>query len=238
MRTTALALLVVLGAALVGCRSSGPDGQFARALPGDLPPSPRPGVRYCKVWVPATWRRVPHLVQATQGGMKNESITVMKTTAHEVMVQGPQKHTVDQCKPSCTTTLVETKPGGYHWEKDASGCWTYVYRHPEYRWCEKTVREQDVKFCYTTPPKFETVVETRPVKRCRQTYVPPKYDVVYKKEIYEPGHWEWRATSACGRAPQATRDGRAWSDKLPIKRRCPPCAKPAPALDCGCPRTN
>ena len=234
MRTIALALLVAGAAALAGCQGSG--GQYARALPGDLPASPEPGQRYCKVWVPPQYRTVPKLVKASGPSMKTETITVLKTTANEVMVQGPEEHNVSQGAHTCNSTLVQTKPGGYHWEKDSAGCWQYKHRLPEYQWCDKTVQEDGVKFCYTTPPKYETVVETRPVQTCRQSYVPPKYEVRYEQELYKPGHWEWRSQKACGSMP--TQDTRAWSSEQLVKERCVRPAPAAPALDCGCPRSN
>ena len=64
--------------------------------------------------------------------------------------------------------------------------------------------------------------------------MPPKYETVYDTVVYEPGHWEWRESTACG----PTQDKRAFGKPRAMKRACTSCEKPAKALDCGCPRTN
>ena len=233
MRKTVLALCGVAALMLAGCTSaSNQSAGLAKALPA-LPANPDPTKRYCKVWVPPKTRMVPKLVQTCGSSMKTECITVMETQAKEVMVRGPIEREVDPCRRQCTDTLVQAKPGGYRWECDGD-CWQYKYRAPEYKWCSKTVEEDKVRYCYTHPAEYETVVETRPVKRQRQTYVPPKYEVKWVEEVYEPGRWEWQATEACG----PSKDCRTWSDKHVYKSDCGGCPKPAPALDCGCPKTN
>ncbi len=233
MRMTALALCCAIGVLVLGgCTSAGTNSGLAQALP-DLPDNPDPTKRYCKVWVPPKTRMVPKLVQVCGGRMETENITVMKTTARDVMVEGPIERPVDPCRQRCTDTLVQVKPGGYRWECDGD-CWQYRYRAPEYKWCSKTVEEKKVKYCYTHPPKYETVVETTPVKRCRQKYVPPQYETKWVEEVYEQGRWEWRATTKCDPAP----DCREWSPKHVYESKCGGCPKPAPALDCSCPRSN
>ncbi len=235
MRKTALALVVLSALVLAGCVSgSGARGtSLARDLPR-LPDNPDPTKKYCKVWVPAKTRMVPKLVKVCGSSMKTETVKVMKTTARDVMVEGPQERQVDPCCPTCTDTLVQAKPGGYRWECDGE-CWQYKYRAPEYKWCSKTVKEKKIAYCYTTPAKYETVVETRQVCRPRQTYVPPKYETKWVEEVYEPGHWEWRAGQSCG---TGNNDCRTWSPKHVYESDCGGCPKPAKALDCGCPTTN
>ena len=233
MRKTVLALVAVAAFVLAGCSATSNTGAgLARALP-DLPDNPDPSKRYCKVWVEPKTRMVPKLVKTCEGGTKTECITVMKTTAREVMVEGPIERPVDPCRQTCTDTLVQCKPGGYRWECDGE-CWQYRYRKPEYKWCSKTVEEKKINYCYTHPPKYETVVETVPVKRNRQSYVPPKYEVQWVEEVYEPGRWEWRATESCGPG----KDCREWSGKHVYESKCGGCPPPAKALDCSCPRTN
>lgn len=233
MRKTVLALCALGVFVLAGCTSAANSGTgLAKALP-DLPVNPDPSKRYCKVWVPAKTRMVPKLVQTCGSSMKEECITVNQTRAREVMVQGPIERPVDPCRQRCTDTLVQTKPGGYRWECDDE-CWQYRHRAPEYKWCSKTVEENKVSYCYTHPPKYETVVETRPVTRTRNTYVPPQYETQWVEEVYEPGHWEWKATPSCG----PSKDCRTWSKKHVYKSDCGGCPPPAPALDCGCARTN
>ncbi|MDA1196029.1 MAG: hypothetical protein O2894_12725 [Planctomycetota bacterium] len=232
MRTSMLVLAALVASALTGCTSAGTQNGIAQALPS-LPANPDPSKRYCKVWVPAKTRMVPKLVQTCGSSMKSEPVTVMQTSAREVMVKGPVEHPVDPCCQTCTDTLVQAKPGGYRWECDG-GCWQYKYRPAEYKWCSKTVQEDKVRFCYTHPAEYETVVETRPVTRCRKTYVPPQYDVKYVEEVYEAGYWEWRATEKCG----PTTDCRDWSGKHVYESECGGCPRPSPALDCSCPRSN
>ena len=233
MRKTVLALGAIAAFVLAGCTSANShQAGMARALP-QLPANPDPSKKYCKVWVPPKTRMVPKLVKTCEGGMKEECITVMKTSMRDVMVEGPIERPVEPCRNQCTDTLVQCKPGGYRWECDGE-CWQYVYRAPEYKWCNKVVEENKVNFCYTHPPKYETVVETVPVQRKRQTYVPAQYEVKWVEEVYEPGRWEWRAGESCGE-PQ---DMRKWGAKHVYETECGGCPKPSPALDCSCPRTN
>lgn len=233
MRKTVLALGAIAAFVLAGCTASSNSGAGLRAALPDLPDNPDPTKRYCKVWVPPKTRMVPKLVQKCGSTMKEECITVMQTTAREEMVQPAIERKVDPCRQTCTDTLVQCKPGGYRWECDGE-CWQYKYRPPEYKWCSKTVQENKIDYCYTHPPVYETVVETRPVQRKRQTYCPPKYDVQWVEEVYEPGRWEWRATTKC----DEPKDCRPWSKKHVYSSQCGGCPPPSPALDCSCPRTN
>jgi len=205
----------------------------AWGVPQDLPANPAPGKRYCKVFVPPTYRMVPKLCKVDAGGMKTEQITVMKTTAKEVCVRPSETRTVRGCDSRCEKTAVQVKPGGYRWEKDCKDCWQYKYRPPAYKWCDKTVQEEGIKFCYQTPPEFKTVVTTKPVCRERKSYVPPQYKVTWVKEEFTPGHCEWLAKDGCGKTCDR-RGAKNYTMKRVRSRSCP-----APkALDCGCPTTN
>jgi hypothetical protein len=231
------ALLVVVAGGLVGCQ--GLDyarpcrGELAQ-LPVDLPANPDPTKKYCKVWVPATYRKVPKLVQCAPGCEKSVDVTVMETTAREVLVRPCSRKCATTCGTTCNEALVQVKPGGYRWE-DCGGCWQYKYRPPQYKWCHKTVKEDGIGYCLETPAEYETVVETRPVRKTRTEYVPPKYRVAYVNEVFTPGHYEWRAEGECACTP----DRRRWSTpRLQSKTTtgCPP--RPKVALDCGCPPIN
>ncbi len=237
MRTIALALMTVAAIALTGCSSTcdgGPCGPgVERALTADLPPNPAPGAKYCKVWVPPTYRKVPRLVQTRSGGVACEDITVMRTTAEEVMVKPPVRRTVTGCDTQCEKTLVMVKPGGYRWEKDGDCCWQRKYRAPEYKWCEKTRQEEGIQFCYEHPAEYKTVVTTKPVTRARRKYIPPTYKTEWVKEEFTPGRWEWRATKACNDLPD-----RRELKTYELENDCRPACPPKKALDCGCPSTN
>ncbi len=234
MRTIALALMATAAIALMGCASNTErvTGN-AWGIPKDLPDNPNPNKRYCKKYVEPTYRMVPKLCKVDAGGMKSECITVMKTTAEEVCVQPSTTRTVQGCDVRCEKTAVQVKPGGNRWEKDCNGCWQYVYRAPEYKWCDKTRQEEGIKFCYDTPAEYKTVVTSTPVQRTRKTYVPPKYEVKWVKEVYTPGHCEWVEGDGCGKTCD-TRGAKNYTTKRVRSRNCP-----APkALDCGCPKTN
>lgn len=237
MRTIALALVAAAAIALGGCSSTcegGPCGVgVERALTADLPANPQPDTKYCKVWVPPTYRKVPVLRQATRGGVVCEDVTVMETHAEEVMVKPPVRRTVTACDEQCEKTLVMVKPGGYRWEKDGECCWQYKYRAPEYKWCEKTRQEEGIQFCYEHPAKYETVVTSKPVQRARRKYIPPKYEVEWVEREFTPGRWEWKTTRAC----EPTKDRRKFKT-YELENHCRKACPPPKALDCGCPRTN
>ncbi|MDJ0521843.1 MAG: hypothetical protein QNJ90_07185 [Planctomycetota bacterium] len=238
MRTLALVFVAVTAIALAGCSGSRCEGEGCgvdqvRALNPDLPANPSPDTKYCKVWVPPTYRKVPVMRQVSKGGVECENVTVMRTEAKEVMVAPPVRRTVTACDEQCEKTLVMVKPGGYRWEKDGDCCWQYRYRSPEYKWCEKTRKEEGIEFCYEHPPEYKTVVTSKPVQRARYNYVPPKYEVEWVKQEFTPGRWEWKAEKVC-KPTEDKREFRSYTLKNECKPKCPP----KKALDCGCPSTN
>ena len=206
-----LALLALFGVALIslgGCSSvvGGCCPDDIRSLPQDLPATPDPTKKYCKVWVPPVYRNVPRLVKADCGCTTREEITVMEVSARDVCVKPAERRTGQTCGTDCDDSLVQIKTGGYRWEHDGT-CWQYKYRCPQYKWCKKNVREDGIDYCYETPAEYKTIVESTPVERQRVKYTPPKYEMKYKKEIFRPGHWEWRAHAAS----ECTPDRRKWT---------------------------
>ena len=71
-----------------------------------------------------------------------------------------------------------------------------------------------------TPPQYDVVAKTKTVCEDRTRYVPPEYGVIYRKELYACGHWEWKAKYGC-------------EDRC--KKPCPqkPVCLPGPG-GCGC----
>ncbi len=235
--TLLLGLLVVTAGGLAGCQGTGYAKQCQGtlgSLPPDLPASPDPTKKYCKVWVPPTYRNVPKLVKCAPGCTTTEDVKIMQTRAYDVLVEPGRGKCATTCGTTCEESLVQVKPGGYRWE-DCGGCWQYKWRPPQYKWCQRKVRDEGIDYCFETPAKYKTVVETRPVVKQRTKYVPPKYRISYAKEIYKPGHYEWRAEGECACTP----DRRKWSTPRVQAKKCGGCPpRPRVALDCGCPPIN
>ena len=229
-------LLLVGAVVLAGCsagranlQSQHFDYGTAAVLPPDLPENPEPCMKYCKKWVEPTYRMVPKLVQCGCATERVIEETVMETRAREVCVKPRRCDTYERCGQTCDQELVQIKPGGFRWVGNAGcdckggDCWQYCEQCPEYKWCNKRVEENGIRYCVEQPPEYKTVVETVPVKRKRVEFVPPKYEIKYVRELYQPGHHEWVGT--CD--PSCSLDRRKWSK--PFK---------GTALTCDCPTTN
>ncbi|MDJ0976167.1 MAG: hypothetical protein QNJ98_17030 [Planctomycetota bacterium] len=191
---------------LAGCSSTAGRADTISGLPTDLPTSPDPCMQYCREYVPPVTRKVPKLVKCAPGQVKEEQYTVMETTYRDVQVKPKTFACRTGCGTTCEEQLVETKPGGYRWVQTAGGCWKYEYCPPEFKWCTRTVKEEGVDYCVETPAEYKTVAESRPVVKTRRRYVPPKYEIRYVDQEYQPGHWRWRASpkpagDSCGCRP-------------------------------------
>jgi hypothetical protein len=232
LRWALLALLCGSVAALAGCSHGSSGLEQTRSLPTDLPCNPDPTKKYCKVWVEPVYRKVPKVVMAAAPSTTKEEVLINRTTAYEVQTKPAEVRRGQTCGTDCDDNLVMVKPGGYRWEHDGT-CWQYKYRCPEYKWCKKKVQEDGIKYCYEIPAEYETVAKTEQVTELRDRYVPAQYKTVWVDEVFEPGHWEWRAHDAAGCTP----DRREWRGPTNVGRTCAPRAK-ARALDCGCPTTN
>jgi hypothetical protein len=211
---------------LAGCSSG--SGGCGRSLPLDLPADPDPCLKYCRVWVPPVYRDVPRLVQKCPGTVRKTDEVGYETRYREVMVKPPREHGVCVDGKTCDSTIVQVSPGGWQWQ-GAGDCWKYCWVPPCYKRCEKVVQEDRICYCVDEPAEFKTVAETVPVGRCREEYVPAQYEVVWVKELYQPGHYEWVASmecdcDSCGPCPPP--DDRC--------RRAVPTGGVAP----GAPRTN
>jgi hypothetical protein len=234
LRFALLALLCVSVTGLVGCTNgwSGAGGARTGAMPADLPAIPDPTKKYCKVWVPPVYRKVPKVVVCAPASMRTEEIVVNRTSAYEVMTKPAELRNGQTCGTDCEDSLVMVKPGGYRWETDGT-CYQYKYRCPDYKWCAKKVQEDGIKYCYEIPAEYETVASTEQVTKLRDCYVPATYKTVWVEQVYTPGHWEWQSHAASECVP----DGRQWRGPTNMGRSCAPAPKPA-ALDCGCARSN
>lgn len=232
LRWALLALLCVSVAGLAGCASRNAGIQDTMRAPSDLPTNPDPTKKYCKVWVPPVYRKVPKVVVAEAGYTTEEPILVNRTTAYEVETKPAELRRGQTCGTDCEDSLVMVKPGGYRWQHDGT-CWQYKYQCPEYKWCAKKVQEDGIKYCYEIPAEYETVAKTEQVTKMQPRYVPAKYKTVWVEEVWKPGRWEWRSHAAADCTP----DSRRWQGPVNMGRKCAP-PPAAPALDCGCARTN
>ncbi len=193
-------LAIATAFVLAGCQSSGVGcGDCAGALPPtNLPPSPDPCATYCKEYVAPVTRKVPKLVKLASCGWKESQVCVHEVSYDDVVTKpatcGCAKKT---CGTTCNESLVMIKPGGYRWLQNQDGCWKYEYCKPEYKWCERTTKEEGIEYCYDTPAEYETVARTRKVMKTRREYVPAKYGIKYVDEVYQPGHYRWRASVDC-----------------------------------------
>jgi hypothetical protein len=156
----------------------------------------------------------------------------METRYEEICVK-PRETCVNLTPgTSCEQAVVQTRPGGWRWREQEPGCWKYCYEPPCYTWCNKVVEEEGIAYCTESPPEYRTVVRHEPVTRYRTEYEPGRYEIVYQKEVYRPGHWEWRATQECSDcacpSPCPTRPF--------VQQPCQPPARGGVTADC--PRTN
>ncbi len=232
-RLVSALLLAFVGSALCACQNNAVfDGAWRDDVavappPLDLPDDPEPGVRYCKEWVKPTYRAKPKLVRVGCASEKKSVSYEYELRAKEVLVKPRTRRKVERAGISCNQEVVQTKPGGFRWERardcEGGNCWEYKERMPEFKWCNKKIRENGVEYCVEDPPEYKTVVEKVRVKRTRREYVPPKYKVKMTKEVYKPGHYRWVRKGIGG----CTKDHRIFSKPIP-----------GGALDCDCPTTN
>lgn len=200
------------------------------ALPTDLPRDPDPCLKYCKKWVPPVYRQVPSL-EMTPSCMQSVDRKIMKTCFVEREVKPRECKSLTKqlcsCENPCEQTAVEVCPGGWKWQDVGCDCWKYCYTPPTYKWCTKTVTEDKICYCAETPPEYETVAITCPTTTCDVKYIPPKYNVVWNRECYRPGHYIWvPENDACGSCQPEPCNPRTYivpTPKAGITKTCPRC---------------
>ena len=178
--------------------------------PSDLPKDPFPCTKYCKVWVPPVYRKVPRLEQVCGGPRRTEK-DVIETCFVTECVKPRQVYGCTTPSCDCDEVAVQVCPGGYRWQQAPDGCWRYCSCEPKYKWCKKHVHEDGITYCGEIPPEYRTVAVRNQKRVCDTVYEPGTWKTVWCEECYKPGHWEWRAVEDC-------------------------CA-PAPNCDCCAPRT-
>ncbi len=210
--------LATAASAFGGCASSKPP----------RPPFPTdddPCAAYCLVWVPPTYRDVPCLVQRDDGGARWRDVCVEKTVYREVEkpAEYVQRDIPDECR---AYGIVQTTPAREEWVcvkcRDCTSdcnedCWKKVRIPPQYEWCQKHETKDGWSYCAFTPPEYGIVAETVTCTEKRCDYVPPSYEVAHKREVYEPGHWEWQK-KYCAEEPAKC-----------LKAVCAPCDSCPPA---------
>jgi hypothetical protein len=236
VRCSVLATLVVVLALAGGCRC-GPQMPVDCDCPcggidPQLPADPNPCTKYCKVWVPPVYRDVPKVVQTCGCTVVQVPEKVQRVRFEDVCVK-PRTCKIG-CMPGtkCEQQAVQVRPGGFRYVQDGPNCWKYCYVKPCYQWCNKVVYEDGIEYCAESAPEYKTVARTEEQTVYRNVYVAPETKVQWVKEVYQPGHWEWRATHDC-------------CDCI-CDKPCPtieclerkPCRPATPALGRGCPRCN
>jgi hypothetical protein len=198
-----IALVVFVVGGLTGCAITGPcDSNVMTSsggcLPPNLPADPEPCTKYCKVWVPPTYRPKPKVVMTRPGYTRQVQGCKMEARYQEICVKPRETRWI--CEPgqvSCEDAVVQVSPGGYKWKDAGCGCYRYCYEPPVYQWCNKVVTEEGIDYCTERPPEYEMKVWHEKVPTCRQEYVPAEYGVCWEKEVFIPGHWEWQAVKEC-----------------------------------------
>ena len=194
-----LVMLTAVGG-LLGCSAIGYCDNACDApglLPPNLPDDPEPCTKYCKVWVPPVYRPKPCVVQKRPGYTKCVEDCVLKTEYQEVCVKPRESYRVCEPDHACEQAVVQATPGGYKWKDAGCGCYRYCYEPPCYQWCNKVVTEEGIDYCTEIPPEYRVRVRHRPKRVVSQQYVPAEYGVVWKKECFQPGRWEWQPIKEC-----------------------------------------
>ncbi|MCC7140259.1 MAG: hypothetical protein IT460_17700 [Planctomycetes bacterium] len=210
---TAVATLV-----LSACASS--SGRRPSAPP--FPTDPDVDATYCRVWVPPTYREVPRLVECAPCRVEHEKAFRRELTFKEVCTPGSYE---TKCTPCRTRTEVEVQatPGRTDWAKVDCGCGTgECYRPvevpPTTCSCEKTVTEKGVSYCAFHAPTYDVVMKEKRVCVDRPVHVPAEYRVVWEKQEFEPGRWEWHKRTDCAEPTCGVKTVRAPSCSDPCDR--------------------
>jgi hypothetical protein len=166
-------------------------------------------MKYCKVWVPPVYRKVPRLERVCGGPRRTEK-TVIETCFVTECTKG-QRYGCTTPSCDCDEVAVQVCPGGYRWQQADDGCWRYCACEPRYKWCKKQVHEDGITYCGEIPPEYHTVPVRTEKRVCDTVYEPSSWTTVWCDECYQPGHWEWVSKYDC--------------------------SAPAPSCDCCAPRT-
>jgi hypothetical protein len=194
------------------------------------PIDPDTSKAYCLVWVPPTYRDVPTVVKCREGCVEYKPVWRKDVRFEEVCRPGP---VVRVCEPdSCRDVqVVQTQPPHLEWQPtccpgpDSECCYRPVPVPGTQIVCDKTVTDEGIRYCYRKPPEYEVVAHE--VRTCvpMAEYRPADYGVVWQKELFQPGRWEWQERSGCACPPKG----------CPPPAVCAPapCAPPPAAPACG-----
>ena len=194
---------------------------------------------YCLVWVPPQCREVPHLV-CCKKPTKCETVFRKEIGFEECCKPGCYEKRCCPCKCE-TEEVVEVTPRRTEWERVAcrgpyDDCYRPVEIPPTYRWCPKTVTEAGVEYCAFKPPVYDVVEKDRLLCVQREVYVPAEWKVVWEREEFAPGHWEWQCTKCDCAPPPCPPPPKCapCSCACPVTPACG-CGAPAPSCGCGAP---
>jgi hypothetical protein len=229
LRTLWTAVVVgAIGAGLAGCATGRGAGE---CLPTDLPDNPQPCTKYCRVWVPPTYRKVPRLCPECPETVEVPHV-VDRVRFREVCVKPSEVKWCRTPDTRCEVAAVQTTTGGWKWKRDGQDCWKYVYEPPCYAWCTKNVGEESISYCTQTPAEYKTVAWTERQVFTRVEQGQPRYRVQWVDEVYEPGRYEWVASGICNGCVECNR---CPCPPLPKGEPCPP---GCPVMTEGCDRCN
>lgn len=200
-----LRLAVVVAAAvatlsLAACAGS-PARSSGRPAPPPFPTDPDVDASYCRVWVPPTYREVPRLVECAPSRCDSEKVWRRELTFSEVCTPGSYETKTTPCRTR-TEMEVQATPGRTEWATVDCGCAPGECFHPvrvppTTCTCEKTVTEKGVSYCAFTPPTYDVAMKEKRVCVERPVYHPAEYRVVWEKQEFEAGRWEWRKRTDC-----------------------------------------
>jgi hypothetical protein len=158
--------------------------------------------------VPETYRNVPRVVETDPGTCREEKICRKKIDFEEVCVPGSYegRSSPDICR---RYALVEASPARTDWVKvkccgaNTACCYRPVDVPPSYKVCEKTETEEGIEYCAFTPPQYDIVQRDRYEVISRPVYTPAQYGVVYEKQLFDSGHYEWQKRYTGCSAPRS-----------------------------------
>jgi hypothetical protein len=213
-------LWAVIGLSASACASS------RTPMKPPFPTDPDPCASYCLVWVPPEYREVPRVVPC-EGKIVTEKVCRSRVELEETCTPGhyEARRSPDVCRQ---WAIVEAEPARTEWRTvkccdEKNGCCYKPVEIPaQYKVCERRETEKGIEYCAFTPPEYDVKPVVKHDALSVPHYVPGEAKVVYDKQLFAEGHWEWKV-KYCGCQPP--------------KKDCPKppvCAPQPPAGGCGC----
>jgi hypothetical protein len=233
----AVAAAVVVAASLAGCCATCTPCTEGTSCP-PFPVDPDPCSTYCLKWVPPVYRDVPRVCQTKPPCIESYEVCTTETKFQEVCTPGTCKNVTvpDTCR---MYNVVQVTPAREEWVqvpcRDCAGCevedcWRRVRVPPKYDVCPRCETDEGYSYCMTTPPEYSVVAVPCPRRDVRTEYQPAQYDIVYEKQCFTPGHWEWEKR-ACAECPPACPPGGFCAPPPTATPSCSTCVPAGRRLD-------